>query len=461
MDLSASLSTRLLTLGLAIPEILLPRNSADLSRWAVIACDQFTQDHAYWEKVRKAVGDHPSALNLIFPEAYLEAGGREERIASIHRAMDSYLAEGVFAPPFTGCVYVERSTPYHQSRRGLIIAVDLERYDWAPQAKALIRATEGTVPERLPPRMDIRRAASLESPHILVLIDDDKDTLLPGLAALLRHAESAYRSNLMLDSGTVTGWRLDRKDHWNFIAEQFEELYRRAESRYGGNKSGNSKAKGDSPFLFAAGDGNHSLATAKGIWDEYKKAHQGESGLLEHPARYALVEIENIYDPGINFEPIHRVLFNTSIDDVIDALALLPEAAVYPVEGDAAKICALVRDQNTTKSRLGLISNSRLVLLESESPGLATVALQPLLDRFVSRRGSVSIDYIHGGEELIRLATEEGEHRGSAVGILLPPIRKDGLFETVARSGPLPRKSFSMGEAVEKRFYLECRKLFG
>ncbi|MDR3247213.1 MAG: DUF1015 domain-containing protein [Treponema sp.] len=450
------MDTRLLTLGLAIPEILLPRDSADLSRWAIIACDQFTQDRAYWDHVRKAVGDHPSTLNLVFPEVYLENDDRKKRIASIHRAMDSYLAEGVFAPPFKGCVYVERSTPYHKRRRGLIIAVDLDRYDWTGRAKALIRATEGTVPERLPPRMDIRRGASLESPHILVLVDDDKDTLLPGLAALLRHLEPRYRGSLMLDSGTVTGWALDREEHWAFIAEQFEELYRRAESRYSGN---------DSPFLYAVGDGNHSLATAKGIWEEYKKVHQGESGLMEHPARFALVEIENIYDPGIGFEPIHRILFNASIDDVIDTLALLPEAAVYPVEGNATKLCEMVRDQNTTKGRLGLISGSRMVLLENEAPGLATVSLQPLLDRFVVRGaaaggGSPSIDYIHGEEELIRLATT-GKHGDSAVGIILPPIRKDGLFETVARSGPLPRKSFSMGEAVEKRFYLECRKLFG
>jgi hypothetical protein len=317
--------------------------------------------------------------------------------------------------------------------------------------------------------MDIRRGAALETPHVLVLIDDDKDTLLPGIATLLRQTPPRYHGDLMLDSGAVTGWALDREEHWTFIAEQFEELHRRAESRYGGNSITTGSDTTASPFLYAVGDGNHSLATAKAIWEEYKNAHRGERGLAEHPARFALVEIENLYDPGISFEPIHRVVFNTGMDELLAALKHLPGATILPVES-AAMLCELVGDRDATKTRLGLISaagsaaaaQTRCVLLETTAPGLATVALQPLLDQFVAAggappAGSVSIDYIHGGEELIRLATG----KEPAVGILLPPIRKDGLFETVARSGPLPRKSFSMGEAVEKRFYLECRRLFG
>jgi hypothetical protein len=318
--------------------------------------------------------------------------------------------------------------------------------------------------------MNVRRGAALESPHILVLIDDDKDTLLPGLAALLRQAPPRYHSGLMLDSGAVTGWALDRDEHWAFIAEQLEELCRRAQNRYDDGDSRNSNTNNDtdsSPFLYAAGDGNHSLATAKAIWDEYKNAHRGESGLEEHPARFALVEIENLYDPGISFEPIHRVVFNTGMDELLAALKRLPGAVSRPVES-VVRLCELVGDRSAAKNRLGLISAApgtagqagpRCVLLETEAPGLATVALQPLLDQFVEEGPPASIDYIHGGEELIRLASD-AERGAQAVGILLPPIRKDGLFETVARSGPLPRKSFSMGEAVEKRFYLECRQLF-
>jgi hypothetical protein len=306
--------------------------------------------------------------------------------------------------------------------------------------------------------MDIRRRAPLESPHILLLIDDDQDTLLLALACLAASAEPAYRGNLMLDSGSVTGWRLDREEHWNLIAGKLEALRRRAEYRYGGGTPG---AAEPAPFLYAMGDGNHSLAAAKGIWEEYKAAHPGEPGLGEHPLRFALVEIENLYDPAISFEPIHRVLFNADIDALLAALAPLPGLVVHPLEGKGGfeRLRGLVGDREAPGTRLGLVSGPRLFLLETSAPGLAAVALQPLLDRFTENgagRGKVSIDYIHGEDELIRLA---GAPEGGTAGILLPPVRKEGLFETVARSGPLPRKSFSMGESVEKRFYLECRRL--
>ncbi|GHU72824.1 hypothetical protein FACS189450_11340 [Spirochaetia bacterium] len=453
---------RLAALGLAVPEILLPRPGIDLEKWAVIACDQFTQDRAYWERVRECAGDSPSALNCVFPEVYLEDPGRTERIADIHRTMKSYLNEGIFAPPQQGCVYIERSTPYHQLRRGLVISIDLDSYDWQPEARPLIRATEGTVRERLPPRMEIRRGAPLESPHIIVLIDDDGDTLLAGLADQIRYSAPAYQSPLMLDSGSISGWLLDREDHWSYIAEKIEDLARRAGTRY---QTPQSPGPQDKPFLYAVGDGNHSLASAKAVWEEYKQAHEGESGLADHPWRWALVEIENIYDPGIEFEPIHRAIFNTTIDETLKVLSLLPGARFQPVDDGKAALSALVNDPRAGKNRLGLSAGDRHILLETDAPGLATVGLQPLLDRFIQGTASKaetggltlpSIDYIHGEKELFRLA--EG---ASTVGILLPPVRKQGLFETVARSGPLPRKSFSMGEACEKRFYLECRSLLG
>jgi hypothetical protein len=451
-NISAS-TARLLNLGLGIPELLLPRASVDLSAWAVIACDQFTQDPAYWEQVRKTVGNKPSTFNFIFPEVYLPAfsGGeenfRKNRIAAVHRAMDSYLAGDVFDSPFSGGVYVERDTPYHKRRRGLVLAVDLECYDWGSRAQTLIRATEDTAPERLPPRMDIRRGAPLESPHVLLLIDDRRDSLLGGLAGLLDPGRPAYRGNLMLDSGSVSGWRIDREDQWAHIADYLE-----------------AEKAGGAPFLYAVGDGNHSLAAAKGVWGEYKKAHAGEPGLMTRPGRFALVEIENLYDPAISFEPIHRIIFNADIAALLDALAVLPDLSVAPLEGPGAleQLRRLTGDRAASRTRLGLISGSRLFLLETSAPGLATVALQPILDRFAG--AGRTIDYIHGGEELIRLAggpVPEGPLRGEGgvTGILLPPVRKEGFFETVARSGPLPRKSFSMGESVEKRFYLECRRL--
>jgi hypothetical protein len=314
--------------------------------------------------------------------------------------------------------------------------------------------------------MEIRRGAPLESPHILLLIDDDQDTLLPGLARLLGPAEPAYRGNLMLDSGAITGWRLDREEYWTHIAGGLESLRRRAERRYGAPRAGGEGAGAGeaAPFLYAMGDGNHSLATAKAVWEEYKAAHPGEPGLAEHPLRFALVEIENLYDPAISFRPIHRILFNAGGGALLAALASLPGLTVTPLEGEGGleRLRRLVGEPGAPRTRLGLVSGPRRLLLETDAPGLAPVALQPLLDRFAAREGGdVSIDYIHGEEELIRLAGADREPPGEsgAAGLLLPPVRKEGLFETVARSGPLPRKSFSMGEGLEKRFYLECRPL--
>jgi hypothetical protein len=300
--------------------------------------------------------------------------------------------------------------------------------------------------------MNIRRGAPLESPHILLLVDDDRDTLFPGLAEAARRTDPVYRSPLMLDSGELRGWFLEGETQWNLVGDKLEELRRRALTRYGAVEEGE-------PFLYAVGDGNHSLAAAKGIWEEYKAAHTGDADLAEHPARWALVELENLYDPGLSFEPIHRIVFKAPADRLIGLLSRLPGAASYPVEGPG-KLRELVRESGPGH-RLGFVSGDRCLVFETNAPGLATVSLQPLLDAFIAggERDAPSIDYIHGEEELIRLAA--GQDSRPAAGILLPPIRKEGLFETIARSGPLPRKSFSLGEACEKRFYLECRRLSG
>jgi hypothetical protein len=442
---------RLAALGAGVPAVLLPRRGIDLSRWAVIACDQFTQDGEYWDRVRQRAGPEPSALHLVFPEIYLDRGDREVRTRGIQRTMKNYLREGIFAPPRQGLVYVERRTPFNPLRRGLVLTIDLEQYDWTPGARPLIRSTEGTVPERLPPRMDIRRGASLEIPHVLLLVDDEEDRLLPGLAERIRGTPPLYDTSLMFDSGGVRGWILDREEDWTCLAEALEALAQKAETRYG--------RRDDTPFLYAVGDGNHSLAAAKAVWEEYKAA-QGDRRIREdHPARWALVELENLYDPGIAFEPIHRVLFGPGAEDVLAALSALPGFTCRSA-GDRGELSRLTGDPAASASRLGLIAGTGLFLIETNAPGLITDSLQPLLDRFIADHPGVpwGIDYIHGEEELFRLA---GNPQKPAVGLLLPPFRKSGLFQGVARQGPLPRKSFSMGEAVEKRFYLECRRLFG
>jgi hypothetical protein len=413
---------RLAALGAAVPEVLIPRPGTDLRKWAVVACDQFTQDRSFWEALKAETGTAPSTLNLILPEVYLQ-DNREARILDIRRFMRAYLDEGVFAPPRRGCVYLERSTPRHPRRRGLVLAVDLEQYDWSPGARPLIRTTEGTMKERLAPRMEIRRNAPLECPHILLLIDDEDDALIPGLGERAKKDAPLYETSLMMDAGAVSGWALDKESDWGFLAEGLERLAQKALDRYGSG----------TPFLYAMGDGNHSLATAREVWEEYKKSHSRDSGLMNHPARWALVELENLYDPGISFEPIHRVIFGVKPEDVLAAISGLPDL-----------IC------KTSGDKPGIIQ------VETSKEIIAAASLQPPLDELVKAAGA-SMDYIHGEEELCRLVSAS---RGSAAGVLFPPLQKGGLFRTVAERGPLPRKSFSMGSAEEKRFYLECRRLF-
>ena len=444
-----SVDARLKALGTAVPEILLPAAGVDLEAWAVVACDQFTQDRDYWRRVAERVGPAPSTLRMILPEVFLEDGDRPARLGSIRAAMSSYPDQGVFSPPVRGLVYVERETPFHPVRRGLVLAIDLERYRWQPDARPLIRATEGTVRERIPPRMEIRRNAPLESPHVLLLLDDDERTLIEGLGERAKSRAPLYSTQLMLDAGAVSGWLLDAPSDLEFFADGLERLAEKSRTRYGALPCG------ADPFLYAVGDGNHSLATAKAVWDEYKAAHAGDPLVMEHTARWALVEVENIYDEGIEFEPIHRVVFGSGADAVLGALQDLPGFVVRPVESNA-ELQALVSDGSAGKTRFGVVAEDRTVLVETNASGLSTDALQPILDTFIASDAGRSLDYLHGADETIRVGSASG-----AVGILLPPVSKADLFSTVARSGPLPRKSFSMGEAVEKRFYLECRKLFG
>ena len=452
-----NLHERLAALGVAVPEILLPRAEEGLADWAVIACDQFTQDRAYWDRLDRAIGSAPSTLRLVYPEAFLDDPDRAERIAAIHRAMQEYCGGDIFAPPRRSPVYLERATPAGEVRRGLVIALDLEQYAWDPASRPLIRSTEGTVPERLPPRMEIRRGAALETPHIIILIDDEADALLPALGRIAKNeGHRLYDTPLCPASGRITGWALERDAGLACLASGLERLFERAKTRYGGED----RPADGSPFLFAVGDGNHSLATAKAVWEEYKKVHTDEAGLERHPARWALVELENLYDPAIRFEPIHRLLTGFSGGGGLKAMrelfAPLPGFTSRPVSG-REELSRLVASP-AARGRFALVAGEEYVFAETDAPGLATGYLQPPLDAFITSRAEnapVGIDYIHGEEELFRL----GETPGN-VGILLPPIRKNGLFETVAASGPLPRKSFSMGEAAEKRFYLECRRLF-
>ncbi len=433
----------LIKYGIKVPHILLPKEKTTLSAWPVIACDQYTQDREYWEKVEAAAKDKPSTVHITLPEVYLQDADKPDRIKNIRRNMKEYLDTGVFAPPVESMIYLERETEYGRMRKGLVTAVDLETYEWKPFSKALIRATEATIIDRIPPRMEIRRGAPIETPHIMLLVDDPGKTLIEALGSLI-HSEKRqplYDTSLMMNAGRIRGWKTDTLNDLELIKNALSCIEKQ-----------NTAADG-SVFMFAVGDGNHSLATAKAVWDEYKKEH----GVTDHPARYALIEIVNIYDEGLTFEPIHRVLFGVKAGDLLDYCS--------QELGGKVSVCSnekeLEEKIEKSKASFGFVyedaGNTIYSCLETSITELAVSRLQPVLDAFLDshKTDKTEIDYIHGSEEVFRLGGKNG-----AVSILLPPIAKDSFFATIGGSGPLPRKSFSMGEASEKRFYMECRRLF-
>jgi len=430
--------------GVQVPEILLPKN-IDLSTWSVIACDQYTQDLPYWQKAAEISNGKPSTLNLIYPEVYLNGSEEEKnnRIKQIQDQMKSYIDSGVFEGAAEECIYIERKTAYGRTRKGLVLCVDLDKYEWKPDSKALIRATEATVPERIPPRMKIRNGASLELPHIMLLANDAKDALVGGTGALSKKNAPVYDGDLMQNSGHITGWAVKGAEAEALMEKALSDL-----------AAAGTDANGDT-FLFAVGDGNHSLATAKAVWEENKSKLPADS-----PVRYALVEIVNIYDEGLTFEPIHRVLFKLDSEDMLKTVAakLGGEVVEY---NDAASIEKAVADKSAKGARYGFIftkdGKTSYKMLQTQITDLAIAALQPVLDEYMASKGAdkTQIDYIHGSEEVVELGAKD-----TNTGILLPPIAKDSFFATINGRGPLPRKSFSMGEASEKRFYVEARRLF-
>ena len=430
-------------MGVKIPEILLPKN-LDVSTWSVVACDQYTQDREYWKNVEKTAAGKPSTLNIILPEVYLNDADKSSRIEKIRGTMKNYIESGIFADAQEEFIYVERKTAYGRVRHGLVCTIDLETYEWKPFSKALIRATEATIVERIPPRMEIRKGAPLETPHIMLLVNDPNHSLVEGTGEKVKSQAPVYSGNLMQNSGSISGWKVCGEENLEYVRSTLESL---AESN---------TAEDGSIFLFAVGDGNHSLATAKAVWDEYKKEHPEDT---ESRVRYALVEIVNIYDTGLTFEPIHRVIFDVVAENLIadtaEKLNGKTENLASPEE--------LEKAVKNSKADFGFVylkdGKQVYTLLKTDITDLAVSRLQPALDEFLKAEKAngtkAEIDYIHGAQEVFRLGAKE-----NATGILLPPVAKDSFFATINGRGPLPRKSFSMGEADEKRFYLECRKLF-
>lgn len=433
-------------IGLAVPDIWLPAEGTDLERWAVIACDQHTSDPGYWEQVEKKVGNAPSTLALIFPEVYLNAPDAGARMHNVAQAMQRYVDQGVLQSSGPMAVLVDRQTPQVAHRTGLVLAVDLEHYDYRPDSTSLIRASEGTILERLPPRVKIRRQASFEFPHVLLLIDDPERTVIEPLCRDRDSFERLYDTRLMLGGGSVRGYAVREPQHLQRIAHALHKLRdpARLKARY----------DRDDAMLFAVGDGNHSLATAKQVWEEKKSAG---SPLADDPARYALVEIINMHDPGLHVEPIHRVVDGIDAQMLADTLRSAIKSGKEPELMTPEQAVERVLQTSQPPRSFALLDGERALCytLPGGSALSPAVLVQQTLESF-EQTGSanVEIDYIHGTEAIMELSRREG-----SLGLLVPPIEAESLFQYVANNGPLPRKIFSLGEAEEKRYYFESRRI--
>lgn len=411
-------------------DILLPKD-CDNRKWAVVACDQYTSQPEYWQRVEEYVGSAPSTLRLILPESCLDGPNVETDIVEVNNTMSRYLREERFERILDAMIYVERTLSNGKKRRGLMGKVDLEQYDYEVDSEAPVRATEGTVLSRIPPRVAVRKNAPLELPHALLLIDDREELLMGYLSTHRDEMEPMYAFELMEGGGPIAGWKL-REEHLEKVAHILRTLTDPAapNTRYGTERGG---------ISFAVGDGNHSLATAKECYERQKRlTPQSEWAGL--PARYALVELTNLHDESLEFEPVHRVLFGINAAEVLSALVeAFPGAHYGPGEGHALRYVHSGGEGSIT--------------VPHPEAGLEVGTLQPFLDAYMKHRGG-RIDYIHGEDVARKLAGKPG-----TLAFLMPALERDSLFPVVQRSGALPRKTFSMGEAQDKRFYLEARKI--
>lgn len=403
-------------------DILMPQVKS-MEKWAVIACDQYTSQPEYWEKVRENVGDEYSSLNLILPEA--EMDDMEGIIEDINKNMDIYAHSDVFKKYENAYVYVERQLRGGDIRRGIVGLVDLEEYDYTHDATTDIRATERTVEERIPPRMMIRRNASLELPHILLLCDDEKHVVIDSVEAIKDKCPKLYDFDLMEKGGHIAGWLVEGENSRMFD-KQIEAYEKCTREKY--------EAMGKAPMLYAVGDGNHSLATAKACYEELKTNNPGVD-MSNHPARYALLELENVHDSSQRFKAIHRIVHDVDVEDLIDTM----KEKICADEGHMIKYC--IGEQEET------------VYLDKKLGEIPVAILQKFLDEYLKDTPE-KIDYIHGEAVVRELALKE-----NSVGFVLPVIEKTSLFKGIVMDGVLPRKTFSIGHAEEKRYYLEARKI--
>ena len=418
--------------------ILLPDASVPLGQWGCIACDQFTSDRDYWAKAEQAAAGGPSALRLILPEVYLGESDQQARVDQIHKAMEQYDRE-VLTRAVDGFVYVERILQSGRVRQGLVGRVDLEAYNYHLGSLPLVRPSEHTVEERIPPRMAVRRGARLETPHVMMLADDPDRLLIEPVGRQKEKLRPLYDGELMLGGGHVAGWAVEDPALIRQIEDAMEVLSSQETflAKYPG-------APNDRPMALAVGDGNHSLATAKAYWEELKKTLTPQQQ-KDHPARWCLAEVCNVRSDAVEIEPIHRVLFNTSYDTVLLNLVTWSDENL-----------AGIRFGDSFEQKLQLMGPRDRCHLSFENPSapLGVGTVDEFVEYFLENHPEARVDYVHDEAAVRSFCEKEG-----AVGMLLPAMRKGDLFRGVVLGGVLPRKTFSLGHAEEKRYYIECRRI--
>lgn len=410
-------------------DILIPKN-VDMEKWAVVACDQYTGQPDYWKRVEENVGDAPSTLKLILPEVYLEEPDSAERISKIHNEMDAILGTDTLAEYKDSLIYIERVQSDGKVRQGLIGAIDLEEYDYRKGSTSQVRATEATVIERIPPRIKVRQGAPMELPHIMILIDDEGKTVVEPCEEIKNSAKPVYDFTLMENGGKICGYVVD---------DALKSAVFSALDKLNDNDAFNKKysLSGYPTLLFAMGDGNHSLATAKEFYEQLKRENP-DKDLSTHPARYALVEIVNLHSPALEFEAIHRIVTNVNTDELMTEMT---------------STLGLSEEKADQAFKVILKSEEKTYYVHKPTSQLTVGSLQEFLDAYLKKSGA-KIDYIHGIDVVKNLAEQE-----NSIGFILPDMMKSELFPTVIKDGALPRKTFSMGHAEDKRFYIECRKI--
>lgn len=411
-------------------DILLPEKTIDMEKWSVIACDQFTSEPEYWEKVKANVAEHPSTLDMILPEVYLGHDDHEKQLKTIESSMNTYLHEQVFAEYKDAMIYVERTDSSGKVRSGIVGKIDLEQYDYRKKSTSFIRATEATVAERIPARVEIRKNAVVELPHVMLLVDDAGKHVIEPCAVEKESLPLLYAFDLMLGGGHLRGYLLGEKEQER-IQKALSFL---ADAKCFGDKY---HVKNRPVLLFAVGDGNHSLAAAKEYYEQLKAAYPDED-LSDHPARYALVEIVNLHSPALQFEAIHRIVTDVDVEDLLSKMSV---ALHIKKEGKGQTFYTIYKGKK------------KKCVIDRPTSKLTVGSLQRFLDSYLAQNGG-KIDYIHGEDVVEGLAKEK-----NSIGFILPDMGKEELFPTVIHDGALPRKTFSMGHAQDKRYYTECRKI--